>query len=673
MRLSVEIGGTFTDVIRVENNGTQQIFKVLSTPENPAIGALNGIRAAVGDDFSAIEELFHGSTVATNAVIEHKFKTTGLLTTRGFRDLLEIQRQDRTNVYDIFYQKPKPLVSRDKVLEITEMIDLHGRIIQPLVEEEVLPAVEYLLKKKGVESIAVSFLYSYRNPVHEARVKEMILKRFPDLPVTLSCEVIPEFREYERTSTTVLSAYIKPIVRAYVAYLEAALQESKFKGRLFIMQSNGGILPTSAAQEHPAQMFYSGPAAGVMGGVHLAETSGIRNLMTMDMGGTSSDVCLITNGQPEITTSGKINGLPLKLPIIDIVSVGAGGGSIGWIDAGGMSRVGPQSSGANPGPACYGRGGFEPTVTDALVVLGLLPEDGFLGGKMKLHRSLAEQALGTLGKKLKMETLETAYTVYQIALANITQAMRMVSIERGYDPRDYALCVYGGCGPLHGVYLAKGLDMETVLVPPNPGVYSSYGLLVSDFKRDYVQTQISLASGTSPEEIESIFSQLYRKADQEFEAFAVREQKRIYLTSIDMRYRGQGYELNIPFSLKQLLKRGTSILDGLFFKHHLKRYGNASEEKIQIVSYRLSVLGLKEKVKTLPPTLKSSSPRSKKRTIYLQGTAHPCQFWDRLSLPPGFETVGPAIIQEESSATLVPPGWTCRTLEDGTLYLQEEK
>ena len=480
-RVGVEVGGTFTDLVAFEADGVR-ITKVPSTPSEPHRGAI----AALDESGLAMDtagDLVHGSTVATNAVLERKGARVAFLATEGFRDVLALQRQSRRSIYDIHYRKPAPVVSRRDTFEIPERMGPHGEVVTALDEATAEDRIRRALEGAGYESIAICLLNSYANPVHERRVAEIISERFPGIGVTCSCDVTREFREYERASTTALAAYVQPVIDRYLKEFERELDARSFTGRFSLMQSNGGRLPASGMAENAITSLFSGPAAGVMGAIRQSERSGYRNLITFDMGGTSTDVCLVRDGVPVLTSDAEIDGLPIRTPVLDIVTVGAGGGSIVWRDDGGMLRVGPRSAGAEPGPACYRRGGTEPTITDAHIVRGTVLADTFLGGRMHVDPALAREAFGVLSEQLGRSEEQIADDAVRVAEHNIVRAIQLVSTERGRDPRDYVLVPFGGAGPLHAARVAEVLSIATIVIPPAAGVLSAFGLVASDFVR----------------------------------------------------------------------------------------------------------------------------------------------------------------------------------------------
>jgi N-methylhydantoinase A len=666
MRIGVEIGGTFTDLITVTASNTVLRAKVPSTPEDLSVGVLEALTTAVGRDLGGIDEVVHGSTVATNAILERKGARLGLLTTKGFRDVLLIQRQEREDIYDLFYRKPEALVSRDCSREVTERLTADGQVAEPLDEEELVRVVGDLLDEQSLDLLVISFVFGYLNPVHERRARAILQDAFPALPVVLASEIAPIFREYERTSTTAIAAYVGPVVERYLTSVEDRLRTEGFGGQLVIMQSNGGLLPAPAAAEQPAQMLNSGPAAGVIGAVAAAEELGVTDVITLDTGGTSTDVCLISGGAPHVTAARQVDGLPLHVESMDVVSVGAGGGSIAWRDAGGLLRVGPRSAGASPGPACYGRGGTEPTVTDALVVLGWLRPEQFLGGDMVLDVSAARTAIEQLGATVGMSLEETADGIMRLAVANMTEAMRLVSISRGHDPRDYALLAYGGAGGLHAAFVAEELNISQIIVPPNAGVFSAYGLLVADFRRDYQETRFSELSATSEADVRAVFDSLAERAAQDFTAHGIAFDAVSHQLSLDLRYRGQGYELTVEVTEDDL---GEVELRERFADTHRARYGNAGVGgEIEIVTYRLSAVAPRARQRVAQANGASRSADAGR--IYLAGAWRACTFVRGEQLTAGEELIGPSVVEEQTSTTIIPPGWRGTVHGSGSLVME---
>ncbi len=515
MRIAVDIGGTFTDLVALDDQGRIYQSKCLTTPEDLARGIEEcfqraEIRVSDGEFF------VHGSTIAINAVLEHKGAPTGLITTRGFRDVYEIGRGNRPEGYNLFFKRPVPLVPRDLRLEVDERLYASGEVREPLNEESALAAIARL-KSRGLQSVAVCLLHSYANSLHEEKLGELLRREFPEAYVSLSHEILREFREYERTSTTVLNAYVGPIVSRYLLSLERLLTDSGFRGTFRVMQSNGGVMAVETAKKVPVSMMESGPVAGVIGAAQLGEALNCRHVISFDMGGTTAKASLIRDFHPEVTSSyyigGYVSGHPMMLPVVDIVEVGAGGGSIAWIDDAGGLKVGPQSAGADPGPACYGKGGEKPTVTDANLVLGRIATEYFLGGGIHLEREKSISALNErICRPLALSLEEAASGILEIANFNMSLAVRAVSVERGYDPRDCVLVASGGGGPLHAVAIARELSVPRIIIPPMPAHFSALGMLLADLKHDYVQTYLRELVEVSGAELAGRFAPLEERA-----------------------------------------------------------------------------------------------------------------------------------------------------------------
>jgi N-methylhydantoinase A len=668
-RLAVEIGGTFTDIIlmdQVDGAETLRSMKVPSTPREPEVGVLSGVdRLAL--DWGRLHDVLHGSTVATNAVLERKGVPTALIVTRGFQDILEIQRGDKTNIYDLCYRRSPPVVPREWVLPVTERLDAKGGVVTALVEDDVRALVP-ALQAGGIQAVAICLLHSYVNPDHENRVRAILEAELPDLLVLPSSELLPQFREYERASTAAMSAYISPIMSRYVGRMQQALEERGFLGSLFITQSNGGVLPASAIRREVVRTLLSGPAAGVTGAIHAAERAGFANIITFDMGGTSTDVCLINDGAPLVTTENRLNNLPVAVPMIDIATVGAGGGSIARVDHHAMMHVGPESAGADPGPACYGHGGTRPTVTDANVVRGIIRAAAFAGGSFQLDAPASGEVIRQLGEALSMSREAAAEAITRVVEANMTQAIRLVSTQRGYDPRDYVMVAFGGAGPIHAASVAGELGIDRVLVPPHAGVLSAFGLLVADIVRDYVQTDVGLAEQLAPQDIASRLGALVAKAETEFSGLGFEPSNLVVFPGCDVRYEGQAFELPISIDLESAT---AETIAERFHAAHLRRYGFSFEgESVEIVNYRLKVViprGGKAVVGAVP---RSGPLRVDKGSLLIAGKAHSVDFVKSETL--GEELIsGPAVIEADTSTCFVPEGWTARRIESGSLLLEK--
>ncbi|MFF4829891.1 hydantoinase/oxoprolinase family protein [Streptomyces sp. NPDC001312] len=655
MRIGVECGGTFTDLVVLDDGGTlRATSKVFSTPQDPSravIQAIDGLPAGLREGST----LLHGSTVATNALLERRGPRLGLLVTRGFRDLLTLQRQDRDRMYDLRYVKPAPLVPRELVQEVDERVTASGAISRALDEESVLRSVKELLAQ-DVTAVAVCLLHSYGNPAHERRVAELIASLVPGLPVSLSCEVAREFREYERTSTTVIDAFVRPAVAGYLSRLADEAARRGIAG-LQVMQSNGGAVPVPVVTARPVTMLLSGPAAGVSAAVAVAESAGLGDVVTMDMGGTSTDVALIVGGSPQLTPEVTVDGLPVRVPMVDITTVGAGGGSIVGVDSGGLLTVGPRSAGASPGPACYGRGGQLPTVTDANAVLGLLGPHPRLAGRFPLDLAAAEAVFAPLATRLGSTVGEVAWSAYQLANVAMAGAIRVASVERGQDPRGLTLLAYGGAGPVHAAGVADELGMRRVVIAPHSGLASAYGLLASGFRREFARTVLVAADTLDDTGLREVTSSVTGEAHRELAGQGVDASTTLDTWTVDMRYAGQGFELSVPLPAPaeaNLVER----LVAAFHALHAQRFGHADPTAlVQVVTLRLSVS--RPRPTMALPTVEHRPGGLHQEGIVLEnGQPHPAVTMPRTALPAGTELAGPAVITDESSTTYVPSGWT---------------
>jgi N-methylhydantoinase A len=653
--VGVDVGGTFTDLVAFEEaTGAIRVTKVPSTPRAPAQGVLNGLRKlqrVLGVAPETIEFFIHGTTVATNALIERKGVRAALVVTEGFRDVLHIGRQTRPRLYDFFARRPDPLIPRHLRYEVPERVLATGEVLRPL-EEAAVRAVAREIAAQGVEAVAVCLLHAYANPRHERRVRDLLHAALPGVKVTLSSEVLPEFKEYERMSTTVINAYVMPIVERYLRQIEAGLQGLGVGAGLNVMQSNGGVMTAETASRKSVHTVLSGPAAGVIGALDLARRIGLSNLITIDMGGTSFDVSLVHNGRPTYTAESEIAGHPIKVPMIDIKTLGAGGGSIAWIDAGGALQVGPRSAGADPGPACYGLGGQEPTVTDANLVLGYLNPDGFAGGEMRLDVTLARAAIARrVAAPLGLTVEEAAEGILRVVNATMIRGIRLVSVERGYDPRDFALVCFGGAGPVHAVRL---------VVPESPGVACALGLLMADFRHDYSQTLLCRLAELDPGRLSAAYAALEARAIQEMVAEGVAPAAVVYQRAADLRYAGQGYELEVAVAGGDADAATLRALAETFGRLHREQYGYAMDPAtVEIVNLRLTALGRRPK-----PELhaEASGPadaegaRAGRRRVYMDGVFLDVPIYVRAQLHCGMVVEAPAIIEQPDSTTVLFPG-----------------
>src|SRR5918992_1281715 len=607
-RVTVDTGGTFSDFVFFnEESGEIGITKLPSTPREPFQAVLNGVKELLEGGVAPGDVSFfcHGTTVGTNALLEEKGAKTGLLVTQGFRGIYEVMEQTRgygPATYDLFFEKPRLLAPPYYTEEIPERVDFRGTALRPIDVDASREAIRRL-KKKGVQSVAVCFLFSFLNPAHELKIKELFTGEFPEARLSLSCEVLPQIREFYRLSTTVINAYIQPVMAGYLGHLEQRMREMGVATpKLYIMQSNGGVSTFKGSAEKPVATVLSGPAGGVIASMGTCERVGINNIITFDMGGTSCDVALIYQGNPVITTQGKINLRPIALPMLDIHTVSAGGGTIARLDAVGGLQVGPDSAGADPGPVGYDRGGENITITDANVVIGVLDPDHFLGGRMKLNKPKAERLLDEkIAKPLKMPLLEAADGVLDIINVKMEEAIKAVSSQRGYDIRDFTLVAFGGGGPMHAGRMALDLGIPSVLIPLTPGVHSALGLLMSDVKHDYVRSKLVGLDELDGGEINQIFLQLIDQAKKDLRSEGFSDAEVRIEPYLDLRYAGQGYELTVPCIMPPLKKEDFKLMRQRFDTLHEQNSGHKAEtEPVELVSLRLISLGVVPQAKLSP-------------------------------------------------------------------------
>lgn len=653
VRLGVDVGGTFTDLVAIRD-GKLVTAKVPSTPRDQSVGVLAAVDASAVEA-AAVSVFCHGTTVATNALLERRGARIALVTTVGFRDVLEIGRQNRPSLYDLKRDRPPPLVPRELRFTLRERMGPTG-VVVPLDEED-LARVVALLARAEVEAVAVCLLFGFLHPEHEKRVGAAIRRSLPGVPVSLSCELLPEFREYERTATVTADAYLAPRVAAYFRRLEARAREAGLPEPL-VMQSAGGVAAIGAAAAQPARVVLSGPVGGVVGASYVAGLSGYRDLLTFDMGGTSTDVALVVDGVVQTTTESEVAGVPLKLPAVDVHSVSAGGGSVAWADEGGALRVGPHSAGADPGPAAYGRGGDQPTVTDADVVLGLLRDGATLGGEIRLSADRAARALRELGDRLELTVEQAAVGVVRVAEAEMGRALRVMSVERGLDPRGFALVAFGGAGGMHACALAEELGIRVVLVPRAGGVLSALGLAISEVRRDYVSPLFASVDVLSPGRLNEAWDALAERARADL--------SRPHLErSADLRYRGQSYELTVSGATPPALADA-------FHVAHERRYGHRDDEIVEIVNVRLVASVRGEKPNLVEPDPPAAQPRTGQRDVLLEGARIRADVFDRNLMGRGTLVTGPALVEFSESTCLVRPGWTGVVDGAGTLVLTHE-
>jgi N-methylhydantoinase A len=681
--VGVDIGGTFTDLVLLAEDGRLVRRKLLTTPADygqAVVAGTGGLLEELGLPPDRLGELVHGTTVATNAVLERRGARTGLLTTEGFRDVLELRRIRSPELYDLFYQKPPPIVPRRHRLEVRGRLDRHGRETTPLD----LAGAERALARlaaDGIESVAICLINAYVNPAHERAISQLARQRFPDLELSLSSSVLPEIREYERTSTTVINAFLMPVIRRYLQDLLDQLGRVGISAPLLIMQSNGGIMPAPAAQERPIHIIESGPAAGVIASAFLARKLGLPDVLTFDMGGTTAKASIIEDGQlsqtPEYEVGGGISltsrlirggGYALRVPVIDIAEVGAGGGSIVWIDPGGSLQIGPQSAGAVPGPVCYGRGGSQPTVSDANLALGYLNPDFLVGGELRLEaeaarRALRDQVAGPLGLSLEA----AAYGVHLVANSNMIRAVRAVSSQRGRDPRGFTLFAFGGSGPVHAVELARSLDMQRVVVPISPGLFSAFGLLFADLEHHYVQTFFRPTRALDLAELNARLTDLEQQARATLGAEGYPSERIGLRRQADLRYAGQSFELTVPLEAGQLDQAAVERLREAFGLEHQRTYGHRGEpdQPIDLVNLRLTAAGLPlrprlpadEQLRRAGRPLGSGRAAGSRLAYFGPYGALATPVVERAALADGVQA-GPLIVEEYDATTVVPPGCT---------------
>jgi N-methylhydantoinase A len=667
--IGIDVGGTFTDAVAYDDVGKSFAYaKASSTPSDPTIGVID-VLDLLKADMANVERFVHGVTIGTNAILEGKGAECWMLVTKGFKDVLEIGRTNRPVLYNIRSQKKPPLIPRTRTREVDERLLYDGTVLQKLNESDVAVAVSDLPKHDNL-AVAVCFLHSYINPEHERAAKAALASALPDAFVCTSSDVLPQFREYERFNTTALNAYIGPLMRRYLSRLKSSLESKGFRRDLYIMTSNGGVSTAERAKQLPVATVLSGPAGGVAAAVHLGGLLDVPNIITCDMGGTSTDVCLIENLRIPVTNEQKIAEYANRTPQIEINAVGAGGGSIGWIDSGEILMVGPQSAGAAPGPACYGRGGTQPTVTDANLVLNrLAAESPLAGGRIKLDPELSMRALKPLAERLGLDEIKLADGIIRIAVARMVSAIKQISIANGFDPREFTLLPYGGAGPMHSVAIAEELEIPRVLVPLGPGNFAAFGSLISDIRRDYVRTRTMHVTPNSWNDLDAAFADIELQATKDLIAEGVPEDRIRMRRSAGMRFLGQSWELNVEFGQHD---KSIDRLIAAFGEVHERRFGHRSGTNVEIVNFRVTAVGLVDKpgLHRLPTASPRSDAYLRKRDVFFNGdfVATPVVQRDRLVLN---ETIiGPAVIEESGSTTVLPPGWKAVVLAHGELMLE---
>ena len=676
MQIGVDIGGTFTDIVALDRAGRLALTKVPSTPKDLLEGigaAVSQVLALAGARPADVERFIHGTTVATNAILEQKGAVTAVLTTEGFEDVLELGRMKRSRMYDLEMDPEVPtfLAPRRRRAGIRERLDARGRVLIPLDEDAVRGAVQ-ALRAQAVQAVAVCYLFSFVNPTHERRTREIIAELAPEISVSLSSEVDPTFREYERLCVTAFDAYLGPVVKRYLAGLADTLGRLGVPGVPLIMRSRGGIVSAALAAQQPVTLFLSGPAGGVIGAGFAAERSGVRDFVSLDMGGTSNDVALVRDGKPLLASEGSIGPYPVRTPMVDVNTIGAGGGSIAWIDAAGGLRVGPRSAGAEPGPACYGRGGDEATVTDASVVLGYLNPARFAGGALALDVAAAERAVAAVGRRLGVDAVTAAAGIHRVVNARMADQIRLVTIKRGYDPRQFALVVLGGAGPVHGAALAAEMGMPEVLVPEAPGVLAAFGLLAAAIEHHHARTLQARTDAAELGAVNHCLEELDAAGRSRMREEGVPAPEVRVAYAADMRYVGQAYELEVPIPVPVTRERMPEIL-AAFHAVHERVYGYArAQQPVEFVNLRaVHTYPLPRPVVT--PAARATGTlddaRLGERPASFGGFV-PTAIYERARLPRGARLAGPAIVEQSDTTTVIPPGVTALVDEAGNLRLR---
>ena len=671
VRAGVDTGGTFTDLVAYdEQSGELRMAKALSTADDPSRAVFDSF-ARAGLETSEIEYFVHGTTVATNALIERRGAPVALFITEGFRDVLHMQRTVRPDHFDLHWVKPKPLVPRSRCVGIGERMLKDGTVLIPLDEDHVRASTEALRDGGEVGAIAVSYLFSFMNPEHEQRTAEIVREVWPEARISLSSTVLPRWREYERTSTTVIDAYLKPLMRDYMRNLERECEAGGIR-QVLVLRSNGGVMTSSRASEQPVSLVRSGPSGGIMACQQLGKLVGLDDLIAADMGGTSFEACLLPRGEPTFTNREELEwGIPIALTMVDARSIGAGGGSIARVDAAGILRVGPDSARADPGPACYKRGGTQPTVTDANAVLGRLAPEFRLAGDFELDFGAAETAVDTLAEPLGLDRVRVAQGIVDVANNNMAQALRLVSTDRGYDPRGAALVAYGGAGPLHACELARALQMQSVVVPRYPGAFSALGALLADARFDYATTYWMRMRHLDLDRVNRIFEALERQATGEFVAEGFSEPP-LVRRAVDLRYVGQNWELSLELPAESLTREDFTDVEERFAAEHERFYGyHLPGEELEILTFKLAALGTRHELE-LPRVAEGPAPEPiARRAVVFSGDDAPVDtpLYRREELPAEFTIVGPALIGQIDATTLLPPGSEARVDEYGNLHV----
>ncbi len=686
-KIGIDVGGTFTDFLLTSEDGSSKIYKVLSTPDDPSLATMKGLEEMAADQIMSAKQfmqkvgvIVHGTTVTTNAVLTYGGAKTALLTTQGFRDTLEMRRGIREAQYDNRYQNVKPLVDRYLRLPIEERLDHKGQIVIPLNAEHVARAADHL-RQEGVEAIAICFMNAFADSQHEEKAAHIIVKKMPDAYLTVSSRLLSSIRFYDRVSTTVLNSYVGPILSRYIGSITKRLRKVRYAGVLLIMQSNGGVIAPDLASEKAAATLLSGPAGGPLAGVEFTAVQGYDDCVSVDMGGTSFDASLIKDRTPMTTTRGEINRLRLALPMLNVVTIGAGGGSIGWIDEGNLLKMGPQSAGAKPGPVCYDLGGERPTCTDADLVLGYLNKDFFAGGRMALNLEKAQLSIqGHIARPLKIDLYEAAAGMYNVINVNMAAAVREVSVKQGYDPRDFPLVVAGGAGPNHACMIALELEIPIIIIPRASSIYCAAGMLMSDLKHDFVKTYTTLLHEAQDTRFRQLFNQMKEEGLALLKSEKMSEEQIEYGYSLDLRYREQYHEINVEISNAEMQGADWGAIEKRFHHQHDQLFGYALENEktpVELINLRLTCVGRTQKPHFHKESYQGMDPSEAyktKRDVFLpvQKKFRTIDVFDGARLKYGNKVSGPAIIEQTNTTTFVTPEYNTIVDVYGsyTLYLK---
>ncbi len=689
-KIGIDVGGTFTDFLLTQDDGSSSIYKVLSTPRDPSIATMQGIEEMARDRGLSTEAflrqvttIVHGTTVTTNATLTYNGAVTGLLTTKGFRDALEMRRGIREEQYNNRYPNARPVVERYLRLPVTERVDYKGDVVTPLDEATVRDALA-VFRAEGVEAVAICFMNAFANPEHEQRAAEMVREGLPGAFVSVSTEVMPAIRLYDRVSTTALNAYVGPVLRRYLESLIRKLKDLNYGGVLLIMASNGGVISPEVAMERPAMTLLSGPAGGPVAGLAFVRGQGYEDCITCDMGGTSFDVALVKDGRPLTTTEGSINRLRISLPMLNVVTIGAGGGSIGWIDEGGLLRMGPQSAGADPGPACYGRGGELPTCTDADLVLGYLDPDFFAGGRMPLDTEAARRAIEEhIGRRLGYTVEEAAAGMYDVINVSMAAAVREIAVNNGYDPRDFPLVTAGGAGPNHACMIALELGIPVILVPRESSIFCAAGMLRSDLKHDFVRTYPTRLDQMDPDRFRTLCREMREEGVRLLASEGIPEDRVDTHVVLDLRYLRQYHEVGVEIGWDDVLRADPAAIEALFHPEHDALYGYNLADKgtpVELINIRVTTVGRTEKPSLAPEPRAGEDPSGAlkgKRPVYLPREKRFAEVdvFDGMELRHGNRIPGPAIIEQVNTTTFVTPEFSVVVDRLGTytLYLKERE